>query len=77
MMEWLSWISSTLSSAVPKAKILLLVTSWNTGKEREEGNGIMGKYEICIFSGRKDFENLERHAVSNLIDLCRNRVLVR
>lgn len=41
MMEWLSWISSTLSNAVPKAKILLLVTSWNTGKEREEGNGIM------------------------------------
>jgi len=41
MMEWLSCVSSTLSNAVPNAKMLLLITSWDTGKGREEGNGIM------------------------------------
>lgn len=77
MMEWLSWVSSTLSNAVPNAKMLLLVTSWE-GKRRGEWNHVFwGKYEICIISGRKDFENLERHVVSNLTDLCRSRVLVR
>lgn len=28
-------------NAVPNAKMLLLVTSWDTGKGRKEGNGIM------------------------------------
>lgn len=44
-MEWLSWVSSTLSNAVPNAKMLLLVTSWDTGKGREEGNGITSSGE--------------------------------
>lgn len=45
MMEWLSCVSSTLSNAVPNAKMLLLITSWDTGKGREEGNGIMSSGE--------------------------------